>query len=116
MRIVSKPLVIASAAALLTGCQVTFGVPSASSPGVTGPMVPKRDIEQIVAQDVREQVGGGPIVVTCPRDLPVEVGASQECVLTQGGRQYEITVAITKTTSPKNAIFEWEVGPEITDI
>ncbi len=98
----------------LTSCQVTVGGNSTPSTTTAGPTVPKRDIEQITAQEIRAQSGGGPIVITCPDDLPVEVGASQQCVLAQDGKHFEVTISISATDSPDDATFDWDVGPEIT--
>ncbi|WP_203804295.1 DUF4333 domain-containing protein [Mycobacterium heckeshornense] len=77
------------------------------------PAVPKGDLEQITAQQIREQSGGGPVVINCPDDLPIKLGATEQCVLAQDGKHFHLTIKITKATSPDNASWDWQVGDEI---
>lgn len=106
---------------LLTACHVSIGTRTATSaPSTTAtsassqPAVPKRDLEQITAQQIREQSGGGPVVITCPNDLPIKLGATEQCVLAQDGKHFALTIKITKATSPNDATWDWQVGKEIS--
>jgi hypothetical protein len=77
--------------------------------------VPKGDLEQLTGQQIRSQEGGGPIVVNCPGDLPVELNASEQCIIAQDGKHFRLTITVTKVKSPTDAIWDWKVGPEISD-
>lgn len=111
---------LAASTMLLSGCHVTVGTPTTTTPSTTTTSsaaqgaVPLNDLQQITAQQVREKSGGGPVVITCPRDLPIRLGASEQCVLAQDGKQFEITIKITKATSPNDASWDWQVGKQIT--
>ena len=105
----------------LGGCQVSFGGSGTTRSATTtpseaaGPSIPKRDVEQVTAQLIREKSGGGPYVITCPNDLPIKMGASMQCVVAdQDHVHHELTVTITKADSPNNATWDWEVGKEIS--
>lgn len=101
----------------LSGCQLHVGTGGngASTSAAAEPTIPKRDVEQITAQLIRDKSGGGPYVITCPKDLPIALNATMQCVLTdQKGVQRELTVTIGKVDSPDNATWDWEVGPEIS--
>jgi hypothetical protein len=76
--------------------------------------VPKGDLEQITAQQVREQSGGGPVVITCPGDLPIKLGATEQCILAQDGKRFHLTIRITKATSPDDATWDWQVGEQLS--
>ncbi|MBU9767026.1 DUF4333 domain-containing protein [Mycobacterium sp. TNTM28] len=105
----------------LGACHVSIGTDAKSSDLSTSPAteevqaaVPKGDLEQITAQQIREQSGGGPIVIKCPGDLPIKLGANQRCVLSQDGNRFFVTITITKAGSPNDAVWDWEVGEQIS--
>ena len=115
---------VATAAALwlpiLSGCHVSVGTTTTSvKPSPTAaqaqPAIPKRDVEQITAQLIQGKSGGGPYVITCPADLPIELDATMECVVAdQDGVHRELTVTVTKADSPNNATWDWEVGKQVS--
>ena len=104
---------------LLAACHVTAGSgptatsTTATSPVQAGPVIPKNEIEQITAQQIREKSGGGPIVITCPGDLLIKVGAHQKCILAQDGKRFDVTITITTTESPNDATWDWTVGKQL---
>ncbi|WP_241473852.1 DUF4333 domain-containing protein [Mycolicibacterium neoaurum] len=108
-----------TAIATLSGCHVTVNGGSESSPTTatttTAPQaaVPRSDLEQITGQQVREQSGGGPVVITCPNDLPIELGAKVKCALAQDSKRFEITITITEARSANDAKWSWEVGRQL---
>lgn len=105
---------------VLSGCHFSVGTnadeTNAPSPSVAAdPGIPKRDVEQITAQLIQKKSGGGPYVITCPTDLPIELDATMQCVVAdQQGTHRELTVTVTKADSPNNATWDWEVGKEIS--
>ncbi|WP_165604796.1 DUF4333 domain-containing protein [Mycobacterium intracellulare] len=110
---------LANSTLLLSGCHVTVGTPTTTSSSTTTSggaqgAVPLNDLQQITAQQVREKSGGSPVVITCPRDLPIQLGASEQCILAQDGKQFEITIRITKATSPNEASWDWQVGKQLS--
>jgi hypothetical protein len=106
-------------AALVSGCHVSVHAgngpaPAPSSTSVQAqPAVPKGDLEQITAQQVRDQTGGGPVVINCPGDLPIKLGAVEHCTLAQDGKHFDIAITITKAESPNNATWDWQVGKQL---
>lgn len=104
----------------LSGCHFSVGTSTekTSAPGTgaaADPAIPKRDVEQITAQLIQKKSGGGPYVITCPADLPIELDATMQCVVAdQQGTHRELTVTVTKADSPNNAAWDWEVGKEIS--
>lgn len=96
---------------LLSGCHVTVGAPTSAG---TRDAVRKNVVEQVTAQQVRDKLGGGPIVITCPHDLPIKLDASEECLLAQDGKRFQLTVTITKTTPADDAAWNWHIGQQIT--
>jgi DnaJ-class molecular chaperone len=104
---------------LLSGCHASIGNPAPTRSTTTTstnaqPTVPKGDLEQITGQQVREQSGGGPVVITCPGDLPIHLGASEQCVLAQDGKHFAITIKITKVKSTNDASWDWQVGQQLS--
>ena len=57
--------------------------------------VDKANVEQQISQQMAAQVGESPDSVTCPGDLPAEVGAKLECTLTEAGESLPVTVTVT---------------------
>jgi hypothetical protein len=107
--------VLAGALMVLCGCQFTVHGPTAVTPSTTpaGHVVPKNAVEQVTAERVRDQLKGNPLVVTCPRDLPITLGATEDCVMAQDGKKYPIKVTVTKVNGPDDAHWDWEVGHEM---
>lgn len=104
----------------VSGCHVSVGTDTRSTGAsrttspAADPSIPKRDVEQITAQLIQQKSGGGPYVITCPGDLPIELDATMQCVVAdQHGVHHELTVTVTKADSPNNATWDWEVGKEI---
>lgn len=104
----------------LGGCHVNVSSGTArpatsTTPAAKAPAIPQRDVEQITAQLIRDKSGGGPYVISCPADLPIELDAAMECVVAgQDGVRRELTVTVTKADSPNTASWDWEVGKEIS--
>lgn len=57
--------------------------------------VPADEVARQAAAVLEEQVGQAPDDLTCPEDLPAEVGASIRCDLTAGGRILGVTITAT---------------------
>ena len=76
--------------------------------------VPRADLEQITSQELRLKFPGPPVRVTCPGDLPAEVGASEDCVLRRFGEKFHLTVTITSVTSPTDANWTYTLGEKIS--
>lgn len=110
-------LLTLGAVAAVSGCQVSVKGGPAASPSTTTTTsqaaIPQADLEQITGQLVREKSGGGPVVITCPGDLPIVLGADELCVLAQDGKRFDLTITITKATSPNDAKWSWEVGRQL---
>jgi hypothetical protein len=102
---------LGAAGVLLGGCHVTGGVPTSAN---ARDAVHKNVIEQVTAQQIRDQLGGGPVVITCPHDLALKIGASEECQLAQDGKHFPLTVTITKTTPVDDASWKWHIGQQLT--
>lgn len=119
MRAIVTAVAVGCLLPVLGGCHVSVGTQTSSSATASsvaaGPTIPKRDVEQVTAQLIREKSGGGPYVISCPNDLPIKMGASMQCVVAdQAHVHHELTVTITKADSPNNATWDWEVGKEIS--
>ncbi|WP_017595962.1 DUF4333 domain-containing protein [Nocardiopsis potens] len=67
----------------------------ASDAGGGAGAVPADEVAQQAATVLEEQVGQAPDDLTCPEDLPAEVGASIRCELTAGGDTLGVTVTAT---------------------
>ncbi len=104
----------------LSGCHFSVGTSTettsvSSTRATADPAIPKRDVEQITAQLIQKKSGGGPYVITCPSDLPIQLDATMQCVVAdQQGIHRELTVTVTKADSPDNATWDWEVGQEVS--
>lgn len=121
-----KSRVVTGAAAvflslLLSACQfkATNGIgvqPPASSPGdssvATGPAVPRSQVEKITAEQIAKS-DGIPIEVTCPEDLPMRLGATEQCTATRDGKRYEVAITVNKADPPMSANWDWKVVAEI---
>lgn len=71
--------------------------------------VPAADVEQQVATQLEAQVGQAPDSVTCPGDLPAQMGAKLECELTAGGDTLPVFVTVTAVNGT-DVNFDIEVG------
>jgi hypothetical protein len=107
-----RAALLAAVGVVLSGCHFTGGAPTA---GNARDAVHKNVIEQVTAQQVRDQLGGGPVVITCPHDLALKIGASEECQLAQDGKRFPLTVTITKTTPVDDASWKWHIGQQLKD-
>jgi hypothetical protein len=107
-------VVLAASALLLCGCHVTIGTPTTTSPTPASGAVPKNALEQITAQQVRDKIGGGNIVITCPHDLRIKLGATEQCVMAQDSKQFPLKITITKVKSADDAVWDWELGKQLT--
>ena len=99
-------------AVLLSGCQFSAKVGNidTSTSAAARPAVPKADVEQRTADGLRPQADGDPVSVSCPADLPMEVGATENCVVTRADRRYALKLTVTHVSPPTNANWEFEVG------
>lgn len=75
------------AAAVLTAVPVMAGC----GPGT----VEKDELAETIGRRLEQKVGQRPDEVTCPRELPAEVGASVKCELTAGGTALDVTTSVT---------------------
>ena len=75
--------------------------------------VPRADLEQITGQLLLQKFPGPPVRITCPGDLPAEVGASEDCVLRRFGQEFRLTITITKVTSPTDASWTYKLGEKM---
>jgi hypothetical protein len=104
------------AAGLLGACSahVEVGTPSSSSPTSTSPAAPpgvsKEKLAAVVKQRLEEKVGKKADSVVCNGDLPAQVGATQQCVLTDGADQYRVTVTAS-TVNGDDVNFSIETDP-----
>lgn len=80
MRIWNPAIIVAPLMLALSACSAT---------------VAQENVEGQIAQQLAEQVGETPDSVSCPGDLPAEVGAKMECTLTEGGQTLGVTVTVT---------------------
>lgn len=77
----------ALAALMVAGCSFSFNIGDTS--------VDSEEISRQASAALEEQIGRAPDDLTCPEDLPGEVGASIRCELTDGGQSYGVTVTTT---------------------
>jgi len=103
---------VSASAALMSACHVSFS--AGSNEGAGTPTVPKSDLEQITAQQVRAKLGGGPVVINCPNDLPIKLRAVEHCVLAHDGKHFDIAITITKADDPNNATWDWVIGKQLS--
>lgn len=106
---------------LLSACEVktTNGVgvqPPQSSAGeasaAAGPAVPRAKVEQITAEQISKS-DGIPIEVSCPEDLPMRLGATEQCTATRDGKRYEVAITVNKADPPMSADWDWKVVSEL---
>jgi hypothetical protein len=92
----------AAVIALSVACGVGACSASDSTSGdVAGDSVDRATVASQVADQLAKQVGRRPDAVTCPRDLPSEIGASIRCELTDAGQTFGITVRTTSVLGSK---------------
>ena len=99
-------------AVLLSGCQFSAKVGNidTSTSAAARPAVPKADVEQRTADGLRPQADGDPVSVSCPADLPMEVGATIDCVVTRADKRYALKLTVTQATPPTDARWSSELG------
>ncbi|MFW5417753.1 DUF4333 domain-containing protein [Nocardiopsis sp. CNT-189] len=78
----------ALAVLLTAGCSFNASIGGAAA-------VPADEVAKEAAAVLEEQVGQAPDDLTCPEDLPAEVGSSIRCELTAGGETLGVTVTTT---------------------
>lgn len=71
--------------------------------------VPATDVQTQISEQLAAQVGQTPDSVTCPGDLPAEVGATLTCQLTAGSEQLPVMVTVTSVEGT-DVKFDIEVG------
>lgn len=101
----SRPAVTATAALLLT---------TTACAGDGGEViVPADDVAARIIESVTEDVGIVP-EVTCPGDLPGEVGATLECEMLLGESAATALVTVTEVTADDEVYFDISID-EVTD-
>lgn len=100
-RVVRQPLVIipiAVAGIALSGCGSI-------------PAVSRSDLEHEVAQSLGAAAHRAPPNISCPRDLPGKVGATEHCVLTVAGEPDRLGVLVRVTSVNGSRVnFHSQVG------
>lgn len=71
--------------------------------------VPATDVADQISQQLTAEVGQAPDSVTCPGDLPAQVGATLTCQLTAGQDQLPVMVTVTSVDG-SDVKFDIEVG------
>ncbi|WP_310961874.1 DUF4333 domain-containing protein [Nocardioides terrisoli] len=79
------PIVLALALSAFAGCSASVGSDSVSG----------NDLAKQVSSQLAKKVGQVPDKVTCP-SLKAKVGAKARCTLTDGAREYGVSVTVTK--------------------
>lgn len=79
--------VMMAAAATLTACSFSASVGDTS--------VSKEDVQKQISDKVAEQGGTKPDSVTCPGDLKAQVGATLDCKMSDGSKNYGVNVTVT---------------------
>jgi hypothetical protein len=102
-------------AVLLSGCEFSAHVgnldPSVTTTSAAArPAVPKALVEKNSADSLRPDAGGDPVSVSCPDDLPMEVGATEDCVVTRADKRYELKLTVTQADPPDSAKWDSTVG------
>ncbi len=85
-RWLATPVVMA-AAATLAACSFSASVGDTS--------VKKEDVQNQISEKVAAQGGTKPDSVTCPSDLKAEVGATLDCKMSDGKKNYGVNVTVT---------------------
>ncbi|QUX28760.1 DUF4333 domain-containing protein [Nocardiopsis akebiae] len=98
-RVITGAALGAAALLLSTGCSFEFSIGGPDS--VSAEQVAERSSEMLA-----EQVGQTPDDLTCPEDLPAEVGAEIRCNLVDGGMNYGVTIT---TTSVDGDDVQWDI-------
>ena len=68
---------------------------TADDTGSGAPALAQADVEQQVSDQLAAQVGQTPDDITCPGDLPAEVGATMTCLLTAGTDTIDVYLTVT---------------------
>ena len=92
---------VVMSAALITGCSKDGAVPG-------------DELAKTVKSKLEESVGQPADKVTCPDDLPAEVGATTRCTLEAGGESIGVTVTTTGVDG-KNVDFDIKADDEVAD-
>ncbi len=78
-------------ALVLLSAGVAFALTACGSDAVSSD-----DLESEVAAQLEELTGQAPDSVSCPDDLPAEVGAEVRCTLTAGSDTFGLTLTVTE--------------------
>ncbi len=89
---------------LLLGVALSVGLAACGTAAV-----PAVDVQTQISEQLAAEVGQAPDSVTCPGDLPAEVGASMTCELTAGKEQLPVMVTVTAVDGT-DVNFDIEVG------
>lgn len=107
VRCCSSPLVsLVLVVMLVSGCSMTTsgrvgGSPSVAQSAMPARAVPKDQAEKIAKERIEALPGGAVQSVVCNGPLEAIVGATQRCVLTQGGERAGVTLTVTKIQGDK---------------
>lgn len=74
--------------------------------------VDKEETANQISQELEKQVGQKPDAVTCPDDLPAEVGQSIRCELTAGSDKLGVTAKVTSVDGG-NVQFDIKVDDQV---
>nr|NLD41474.1 DUF4333 domain-containing protein [Actinomycetales bacterium] len=98
---------------LLATAVAVAGIAACSSPEVAP--VPAADVAEEVADRFEEETGSRP-AVTCPDDLPAEVGTEMVCEFVAGNppQEFEVLLTVTSVGSDGTVLFDIEDRPKET--
>ncbi|WP_193601849.1 MULTISPECIES: DUF4333 domain-containing protein [Mycobacteroides] len=103
-RLVSTALVLT--ALTTSGCSVTSTwhagtIASETPPTLSARQIPKEQAGKIAAERLESQFGGKVESVVCDGPLDATVGATQRCVMSEGGQKAGLTLTVTKIEGDK---------------
>lgn len=110
---------IVAAAGVLGACSGHVEVSASTAPSTPtsespAPAVAKEQLAVVVKQRLEEKVGAPADSVVCDGDLPAQVGAEQQCILTDGDRRYRVHVT-AKAVNGGKVNFGIETDPHPID-
>ena len=97
-RVVPAVALGASVLLLSVGCSFDFSIGDVAVAG--------DEVARQASAVLEQQVGYAPDDITCPEDLPAEVGSSIRCELSTEGQTYGVTVT---TTSVEGTDVEFDI-------
>jgi hypothetical protein len=99
----------ATAALATAALAVLFAAGCSSGTG----SVDKEEVARKISAGLEQEVGQKPDDVTCPENLPAEVGATIRCELTAGSDTLGVTVTTTSVEGGK-ASFDFKVDESVS--